>query len=384
MDKPIYLDYNATTPIDRRVLDALLPFLGEEFGNPSSAHPYGRRAHAAVEVARSQVAGLVGARADEIIFTGGGSETDNLAIKGALFANLADLPHVVATTIEHPAVLNTLAYLRHRFGIESTLASPDASGIVSPEAIRKAARSETRLITVMHANNETGTIQPIAEIAQVARDVGAFLHVDAAQSAGKVPIDVIRMGIDLLTIAGHKLYAPKGIGALYARRGVALDPLIHGSSQEGGRRAGTENVHGMVALGTACAIAQNDLGEAERVAALRDRLEGQLARAVPGLAINGDRVHRLPNTSNISFPGVPGAAVLAYAPEVAASTGSACHSGDASPSPVLTAMGLSADRALGAVRLSLGRMTTELEVDQAAAALVAAYYSAAGIPASAE
>lgn len=380
-DAPIYLDYNATTPVDERVLEAMLPFLRTYHGNPSSAHAPGRTTLHAVHQARAQVAALIGAQPDEIVFTGGGSEADNLAIKGIAFSRLAARPHIVSVSAEHPAVLNTLAYLRARFGVQYDLAPVDRTGRVRPTDIAALIRPDTVLVTVMHANNEVGTVQPIPDIAAICRDHGMLLHVDAAQSVGKLPVDVNDLGADLLTIAGHKLYAPKGIGALYVRRGVILDPLVSGSGQEGGRRAGTENVAGMVALGVASSLAAHDLPTAqEHLRDLRDLLYAQLTSRVP-LTLNGHPDLRLPNTLNVSFPGVWGQTILDSAPDVAASTGSACHSGLAEPSPVLSAMGIPTPVALGAVRLSLGRFTTRNEVLRAADLLANAWQTVSSIPA---
>jgi cysteine desulfurase len=376
MSRPIYLDYNATTPVDPRVLDAMLPFLTEHFGNASSTHAFGYEAHAAVDNARAQVARLIGAPPSEIVFTGGGSESNNLAIKGSVFPRIEASPHVITTAVDHPATLNTLAYLRQRFAVDITVLQVDRHGRVSVEHVEQALRPATVLVSIMLANNEVGTLQPVPEIAAVTRAAGVLLHVDAAQAAGKVPLDVNTLGADLLSIAGHKLYAPKGIGALYVRNGVTLDALVHGSSQEHGLRAGTENVAGIVALGCACAIALEDLSdESDRLRALRDELERRLIREIPGLACNGHPDHRLPNTANVSFPGVSGQALLATTPDVAASTGSACHSAVPDPSPVLLAMGVLPEVAVGAVRLSLGRMTTEVEIERSAQSLVAAYQS---------
>ncbi|MGI8826993.1 MAG: cysteine desulfurase family protein [Chloroflexota bacterium] len=383
MADPIYLDYNATAPVDPAVVAAMRPYLEKRFGNASSAHEYGYEAREGVEASRSNVASLIGASADDIIFTGGGSETNNLAIKGAVFACLDKRPHIISSVVEHPAVLNTLHYLHRRFGVESTLVPVDQSGTVSPDAIREALRPETVLVTIMHANNEVGTIQPLARIGEITHAAGVLFHVDAAQSVGKLPVDVTELGIDLLTIAAHKLYGPKGVGALYLRSGVQIDPLIHGSSQEHGMRAGTENVAGIVGLGVAAGIATHDIREEEtRLRSLRDRLHRLLGEGVRGTELNGHPVDRLPNTLNISLPHAVGQAVLVYAPEVAASTGSACHSAAVEPSPVLLAMGLSRERALGALRLSLGRWSTEEEMDRASEALVTAYEAVALIPAS--
>lgn len=376
MERAVYLDHNATTPIDPRVVDAMLPYLYEQFGNASSAYEYGYEAHRAVEEARARVASLIGARAEEIVFTGGGSETDNLAIKGVVFANLDRSPHVITTSVEHPAVLNTLRYLQRRFAIDFTVLPVDEHGILDPEALRAALRPATVLATIMHANNEVGTIQPISQIAAITRDHGVLLHIDAAQSTGKVPINVKELGVDLLTIAGHKVYGPKGIGALYIRRGTVLDPLVHGSGQERGMRAGTENVASIAGLGMACELAGAELSAGHHLHELRDLLHSLLAESIPGTLLNGHPTERLPNTLNVSLPGALGQAVLAYTPGVAASTGSACHSGTADPSPVLMAMGLSAERAIGALRLSLGRWSTEDDMRRAAKLLQQGYVAA--------
>ncbi|HZU05829.1 MAG TPA: cysteine desulfurase family protein [Chloroflexota bacterium] len=367
----IYLDYNATTPLDPAVLAAMRPYLETHFGNPSSSHVYGATARAGVETARAQVAALLGCAPDEVVFTGGGSESDNLALLGVALAHRDRGDHIVTTQIEHPAVLETCRYLERRFGFRVTYLPVDGQGQVDPAAVEAALTPRTLLVSVMHANNETGVLQPVAAIAALARRHGVLVHTDAAQSVGKVPVDVAELGVDLLTVAGHKLYAPKGVGALYVRRGTVLDPLIHGAGHEGGRRAGTENVAGIVGLGAACAVARERLAvDLPRLTALRDRLGAALLAA--GWVLNGHPTARLPNTLNVSLEGAEGEEVLRRAPSVAASTGAACHSGQLEPSAVLLAMGLSRARALGAVRLSLGRWTTEAEVDRAAEALVAA------------
>ncbi|MDI3341686.1 MAG: cysteine desulfurase family protein [Sphaerobacter sp.] len=368
---PIYLDYNATTPVLPEVRDALLPFLSPHFGNPSSDHPYGRAAAEAVARAREQVAALLGCAADEIVFTSGGSEADNWALVGRIWAAGVAHPHIITTVVEHPAVLNTCRFLE-RHGVTVTYLPVDGTGQVDPADVRRALRPETVVVSVMHANNEVGTLQPIAEIAAICREAGVPLHTDAAQSVGKVPTRVDDLGVDLLTIAGHKLYAPKGIGALYIRRGTALEPLIHGAGHEGGRRAGTENVPWIVALGAAAALAHATLErEAARQQVLRDRLHRLLVERAGDVTLNGHPTARLPNTLNVRFAGIDGNALLGAVPEVAASTGSACHAGQTEPSAVLLAMGVAPDTAIGAVRLSLGRLTTEDEIDRAAAALAA-------------
>ncbi|HLH26369.1 MAG TPA: cysteine desulfurase family protein [Chloroflexota bacterium] len=368
---PIYLDYNATTPLDPAVIEAMRPYLELHFGNPSSGHAYGRAALAGVVAARAQVAALLGCAPDEVVFTGGGSEADNQALIGVALAHRDRGDHLITTRIEHPAVLETCRYLERRLGFQVTYLPVDEQGQVDPAAVETAITPRTLLISVMHANNETGVLQPIAAIAALARRHGVLVHTDAAQSVGKLPVDVTALGVDLLAVAGHKLYAPKGVGVLYVRRGTTLDPFVHGAGHEGGRRAGTENVAGIVGLGAACAVARERLSaDRPRLTRLRDRLEQALTAA--GWVRNGHPTERLPNTLNASLIGAEGEAVLQRAPTVAASTGSACHSGHTEPSAVLLAMGLTRERALGAVRLSLGRWTTEPAVDRAAAALIAA------------
>jgi cysteine desulfurase len=374
---PIYLDYNATTPLDPAVIEAMLPYLRQHFGNPSSTHSYGQTAHDAVEAARRQVAELLGAQPDEIVFTGGGSEASNHALKGVVFAKLRGIfgrwardAHIITSAVEHPATVQPCAFLK-RLGCRVSIVAVDRHGCVDPEALRKALDRGTTLVSIMHANNEVGTLQPIREIAALAHERGALVHTDAAQSVGKIPVDVSELGVDLLTVAGHKLYAPKGVGALYVRKGVQLEPLIHGAGHEEGRRAGTENVPYIVALGTACAVARQLLPQAtERLRELRDRLWDRL-RADLGerVVLNGHPERRLPNTLNVNFVGHVGADLLKAVPEIAASTGSACHEGKISQSPVLCAMGVPPELGRGAVRLSVGRFTTEDEIDRAAAAL---------------
>ena len=376
----IYLDYNATTPLDPAVVDAMLPFLQTHFGNPSSTHEYGRKAHDAVEQARGEVAALMGAQPEEIVFTGGGTEASNHALKGAVFARLQGVfgrffgtvatPHIITCAIEHPATLQPCDFLR-RLGCSVTILPVDRQGIVDPDAIRRALTKRTAIVSIMHANNEVGTLQPIREIAHLAKSHGALMHTDAAQSLGKLPVDVKELGVDMLTLAGHKLYAPKGIGALFVRRGIRLEPVLHGAGHESGRRAGTENVPYIVGLGKACAIARQSFPKAtQRLRELRDRLWNALRSALGDkVVLNGDAERRLPNTLNVCFVGQVGADLLQRVPEVAASTGSACHEGQISQSPVLRAMRVPPEIGKGAVRLSVGRFTTEEEVDRAAAAL---------------
>jgi cysteine desulfurase len=372
---PIYLDYNATTPVLPEVVDAMLPYLREHFGNPSSGHAYGRSAQAAVTRARAQVAGLLGCDADEIVFTSGGTEANNLAIRGVCEAR-AERRHVVTTVIEHPATERPCAWLQ-RHGWRVTRVGVDSDGRARMEEVRTALDACTALVTVMHSNNETGVLQPIAEAADAARDCGTVMHTDAAQSVGKVPVNVRELGVDLLSVAGHKLYAPKGIGALYVKRGTPLVPFVLGAGHERGLRPGTENVACIVGLGLACDIAARDMeSAATRIRRLRDDLWERLSAAVPQIQLNGHRALRLPNTLSLRFPGVSGDAVLARTPQVAASTGSACHAGHEQASAVILAMGVDADAALGTVRLTLGRGTTATEVERTCNALAAAWRAA--------
>ncbi|HLJ95478.1 MAG TPA: cysteine desulfurase family protein [Gemmataceae bacterium] len=374
---PIYLDYNATTPVDPAVTEALLPYLRDHFGNPSSSHLFGTTAHRAVDQARTQVAELLGAHPDEILFTSGGSEASNHALKGLVFAQLfgrqgrgnRDI-HVITSAVEHPATLRPCEFLR-QLGCRITILPVDRHGCVDPDAVRQAIDPHTMLISIMHANNEVGTLQPIREIAALAHERGVLVHTDAAQSLGKIPVDVNVLGVDLLSVAGHKLYAPKGVGALYVRRGLQLEPLIHGAGHEAGRRAGTENVPYVVGLGVACALACRSLPEATiRLSRLRDRLWEKLRTALgERILLNGHPEHRLPNTLNVNFMDHVGAQLLRAVPEIAASTGSACHEGAVRLSPVLEAMGVPQELGRGAVRLSVGRYTTEEEVNRAAEAL---------------
>jgi cysteine desulfurase len=362
----IYLDYNATTPIDPAVVAAMRPYLEGQFGNPSSSHTYGQTAKEAVEQSRAQVAALLGCVPEEVVFTSCGSESDNQAIKGIAFAQRERGSHIITSQIEHPAVQSTCRYLEARHGFQVTYLSVDHHGLVDPAAVEAALTPQTILITIMHANNEVGTLEPIAEIGQIARRYGVAFHTDAAQSVGKVPVLVDDLGVDLLTVVGHKLYAPKGIGALYVRRGTMLDSLIHGAGHEDGRRAGTENVPYIVALGTACVLAREQLEpQTERWLALRHQLLSGLEARVGPVQVNGHPELHLPNTLHLCVPGVVGEDVLARTPGVAASTGSACHAGLMEPSAVLLAMGIEPKLALGALRLSLGRWTTAEEIERA-------------------
>ncbi len=377
--QPIYLDYNATTPLDPAVIDAMTPYLQTHFGNPSSTHIYGKTAHDAIEHARAQVAGLIGAQPEEIIFTSGGTEASNHAIKGAVYARMSGFfarwftsPHIITSAIEHPATLQPCAFLR-KLGCKITYVGVDRYGTVNPFFLERNIGGNTVLVSIMHANNEVGTLQPIREIAAIAREHGVLVHTDAAQSVGKVPVDVNELGVDLLSIAGHKLYAPKGIGALYVRKGVKLEPFMHGAGHESGRRAGTENVPYIVGLGKACEIIKQNPSLALRAKNLRDRLFDRLHRALGDkIVVNGHPDQRLPNTLNLNFLGHVGAEFLQKMPEIAASTGSACHEGSITQSPVLCAMGVPPEIGKGAVRLSVGRFTTEEEIDRAGDVMIRA------------
>jgi cysteine desulfurase len=359
----IYLDYNASTPIDPVVAAAMRPFLEEAYGNPSSGHWAAIPAKAALERARGQVAALLGCQPDEVVFTSGGSEANNLALKGVFFALRERGDRIVTTQVEHPAILAPCRFLERHLGARVTYLPVDGTGRIDPDALRAAITSRTILVSIMHANNEVGTIQPIEACARIARECGILFHTDAAQSVGKIPTRVDELGVDLLSVAGHKVYAPKGVGALYVRRGIALEPLIHGASHEGGRRAGTESALLAVGLGKACELAQ-DLKSMEAIGVLRDRfwhvLQDRLGEYV---AQNGHPEHRLPNTINVSFVRRVGAEILAGLEGVAASTGSACHAGRIELSSVLQAMGVSPDVGMGAVRFSLGRGSTAEDIE---------------------
>ena len=359
--RPIYLDYNASTPVDPAVAAAMRPFLEDHYGNPSSGHWAATAAKAALEKARGQVAALLGCYSDEIVFTSGGSEANNLALKGAFFALRDKGDHIVTTRIEHPAIIEPCRFLE-RLGARVTYLSVDGAGRIDPDYLRRAITPRTILVSIMHANNEVGAIQPIEDCARIARGRGVLFHTDAAQSVGKVPTDVNELGVDLLSIAGHKVYAPKGVGALFVRRGVSLEPLIHGAGHESGRRAGTESALLAVGLGQACELAR-DLRQMEQVRALRDRFWQMLRKQFGNLVVlNGHPVHRLPNTLNAAFVGRVGAEILARLDGVAASTGSACHAGRIELSPVLQAMAVAPEVGMGAIRFSLGRGTTADEI----------------------
>jgi cysteine desulfurase len=364
MNERIYLDYNATTPLAPEVVAAMQPYLTDVCGNPSSLHWAGVEARDAVEAARSQIAALLCCDATEVVFTSGGTEANNQALKGAFYAHGSERSrsHIITTRIEHPSILEPCRFLE-RLGADVTYVPVDRFGHVDPDQVMDAVREETVLISVMHANNEVGTIQPITEIAQIARERGILCHTDAAQTTGKIPVDAESLGVDLLSIAGHKLYAPKGVGVLFIREGVELTSLLHGASHEADRRAGTENVAAIVGLGAACELAMR-WTETSGTASLRDYFWQRLLGTFGGLVVlNGHPDERLPNTLNVSFAGFVGCDILAKLPEVAASTGSACHAGVNSLSPVLEAMGVDESIGVGAIRFSLGRTTTRSEID---------------------
>jgi len=373
---PIYLDHNATTPVDPAVTEAMLPLLTNGFGNPSSDHDYGTAPRAALRHARDQVAALIGASSEGVVFTGSGSEADNLAVRGVVLAAGADRPHVITQRTEHPAILQACQAVQRWHNADVTYLPVDSDGLVDPADLAAALTGRTVLVSIMLANNETGALQPVRDLARVTHTHSdAVFHTDAAQAVGKLPVDVTDLGVDLLTVVGHKMYAPKGIAALYVRPGVRLEPLVYGGGQEHGLRAGTENVALAVALGTAAHLAAADLADGghHRVRTLRDQLHDRLDAALPGrVTLNGPVDARLPNTLNLSIRGTLGHDLLAATPGIAASTGSACHAGTHAPSPVLTAMGQAPDHALGALRLSLGRWTTGADIDRAAELIAAA------------
>ncbi len=377
--RQLYFDYNATTPVAPGVQQALLPFLAEHFGNPSSSHALGRAAHEAVEDARGHLAGLLGCDPDEIVFTSGGTESNNLALKGVAFhRGRAAGGHLVISAIEHPSVVEPAKFLE-RLGYDVTVVPVTAQGVVQPAAVQRALRPDTLLVSVMLANNETGAIQPLRQISDICRPAGVLLHTDAAQAVGKIRAQVDELGVDLLTIAGHKMYAPKGVGALYVRQSVPLEPVLHGAGHEAGLRAGTENVAFIAALGAAARLCRQNLDAAcQRLAELRDRLLARLREgAGERLSVHSESAPRLPNTLSISFPRAAGHEILARTPELCASTGSACHSETQTMSPTLAAMGVSSEAARGTIRLSLGWTTTADEVERAASLLLGAWEAVA-------
>lgn len=363
----VYLDNNATTRVDPLVLEAVLPHFLEDFGNASSIHKYGQEARASIEEARRNVARLIGAEPKEVVFTSGGTESDNTAIQGVCGFHRSRGNHIITTTIEHPAILRSCEQLESE-GFRVTYVPVDCYGLVQMGQLREAVDSQTILISVMHANNEIGTIQPVEEISTIAREKGIIFHTDAVQSVGKIPLEVDRLGIDLLSLSGHKLHAPKGVGALYVRQGVSMDALLHGGSHERNRRGGTENVPGVVGLGKSCELAQVSLDDFDlRVRKLRDKLEAGIIEAVPDTIVNGSISCRMPHVSNISFQGIEGEALLISLDlqGLAVSTGAACASGSLEPSHVLKAMKISSSRVDSAIRFSLSRMTSDEDIEYA-------------------
>jgi cysteine desulfurase len=370
----IYLDYNATTPVEPQVLDAMLPYFSAEFGNAASIHTVGQRARAAVETARDQVAALLGARSQEIVFTSGGTESDNHAIFGVIRSTPGATKHIITTNIEHEAVLNTCQALEKE-NVAVTYLPVNLDGVITVEQVEEAIRPHTALITVMHANNELGTVQPLEQIGKLAAQRDIYFHTDAVQSAGKIPLDAKTLGIDLLSISGHKIYAPKGIGALYIRGGSRVKQFFYGGHHQRGARPGTENVPGIVGLGKAAELARISLASgAARVSELRNKLESALAANILDSHINAARAPRTPNTTNLTFPGIEGEALVIALDlkGIAVSTGAACSSGAVEPSHVLTAIGLSAEEARASIRFSLGRHTSEGEIKYALEAVPAA------------
>ncbi len=361
----VYLDHNATTPVAPEVLAAMLPYFSEEYGNASSIHTFGQHARGAVEEARESVAELLGGRPAEIIFSSGGTESNNHAIFGAVGAAHGGPKHVITSAIEHSAVLDPCSALEKR-GVVVTVLPVDREGVVNPEDVRRAIRPETVLITIMLANNELGTIEPMEEIGKIAAQTGVTLHTDAVQAAGKIPIDVKKLGVHLLSISAHKLYGPKGVGALYVRKGTRLEPLLYGGHSERDRRPGTEDVSSIAGLGKAAELALTHMKEeGRRIAALRDRLENGLLERIPHARVNGCRARRTPNTTNLTLPFIEGESMVIALDlkGIACSTGAACSSGSVEPSHVLTAIGLAPEDARATLRLSLGHQTTDEEID---------------------
>ena len=384
----IYLDYNATTPIDPLVAEAMLPYVHGLYGNPSSGHPFGRSALAGVDHARAQVTSLIGCSPDDLVFTSGGTEANNHAIKGVAWANPSTSPgerrnEIITSNIEHPAVTEVCQWLEGK-GFRLTFVAADECGMVDPRRVQEVISSDTLLVSIMHANNEVGTIQPIAEIAEIAHRYGALMHSDCAQSVGKIPVRVDDLGVDLLSIAGHKLYAPKGIGALYVRPGLNLEKFMHGAGHEEGRRAGTENIIGMAGLGKACELIEQNLSQySSQMSHMRDRLEQGLLSHSGDRRVNGHPEKRLPNTSSIAFRGLEADRILASLPSVAASAGAACHSDMVEVSHVLAAMNVPEEYAMGTLRFSVGRFTTADEIDRAITEVNKVAASLAPPPASA-
>ena len=369
-NKLIYLDHNASTPVAPEAAAAMMPYLQEEFGNPSSGYDLGVRAREGVSQARGEVASLLRCRPDEVVFTSGGSESNNMVLKGLIDFRHPEKHHIITSAVEHPAILNPILFLME-LGVNVTILPVDHFGQVDPDSVRHAILPDTTLISIMLANNETGTLQPIQEISGIAREYGVAVHTDAAQAVGKISVDVDELGVDFLTVAGHKLYAPKGIGALYIRQGRTLSPLIHGAGQEFGKRAGTENVILAAGLGAACRIAEARLQQDNRkMTLLRDRLQEVLFAQLDGLTLNGHPDERLPNTLNVSVHGIEGAKILAALPNLLASTGAACHDQTVKLSHVLSAMSVPPEIGMGALRLSVGRSNTMEQIEEAAQCII--------------
>ncbi len=370
--KSIYLDYAATTPVHSEVVKAMLPYYTEVFGNPSSLCAYGQRARGAIEEARVKVASFIGASDEEVIFTSGGTESDNTAIMGVAYANESRGNHIITCTLEHHAVLETCRFLEKR-GFAVTYLPVDGNGLVSPDDVKKALTGKTILISIMHANNEIGTIEPIADIGRIAREAGVYFHTDAVQTVGHIPIDVNELGVDLLATSAHKLYGPKGVGALYIRKGTRIAPFMHGGGQEKGRRASTHNVAGIVGFGMAIEIARQEMtGEAERLTRLRDKLIKGILGRIDHTRLNGHPTRRLPNNVNVSVQFVEGESMCLNLDQegICSSTGSACSSGSVDPSHVILALGLPREQAHGSMRFTLGKWTTEEEIDRVLEVLI--------------
>ena len=379
--RQIYLDYNATTPIAPSVLEAMQPFLTGHYGNPSSDHALGRAAKEAIEDSRSKTGSLIGSDAREIVFTSGGSESNNLAIKGVMFMHDPGDAHIIISEIEHPAVTEPVKFLQ-RMGYGVSIAPCDENGVVQPASIEKLIRDNTRLVSVMHANNEIGVVQPIGEISKICKRRGVLMHTDASQSIGKIPAYIQDLEVDLLTLAAHKFYGPKGIGALYIRHDLNLESFIHGAGHEKGIRAGTENTPYIVGLGQAAYLAANGLDESSvGMARLRDRLETQLLESIPGLKINGGDVERLPNTSSVSFPNVSAKEILSRLPELCVSMGAACHGTGQIESATLVAMGKGIEHVANTIRLTCGWYTSQDEIDRVAGLLIDAWENLSNTPA---
>jgi cysteine desulfurase len=366
----IYLDHNATTPLDPYAVDAMLGVMKGEFGNPSSPYPLGQRAKDLLEDSRKEVALLLGCSSHEVVFTSGGSESNNMVLKGVIDFGRPQTSHIITSAVEHPAILNPCLYLLE-LGVQVTFLPVDGLGLVDPDDVRKAIRPETTLVSLMLANNETGTLLPIQEISTITREARVLFHTDAAQAVGKIPVSVDDLGVDFLSIAGHKLYGPKGIGALYVRGGRAFTPLIHGGGQEGGRRSGTENTILGVGLGAACRAARLGLcDDYKKMAKMRDRLQALLFDGIEGLVLNGHPLQRLPNTLNISVPRLEGAKILEGLPNLAASTGAACHDRSVKLSHVLAAMGVPPEIGMGALRFTVGRSNSPEQIEEASGLIV--------------